>query len=188
MSKITKVVWIYGFCFILIACGCDKKDAVDEAISDLKPEVTYQGKRFSQWGKELEDRDVQKRRLAAKALGEMGKDAIDALPSLEKLLGKSGEDGIVRYLAAVGIWEMTGEVRRVMPALLSMLRNNDPDIRYRAVLVFEYIGPPALAATSALQKIVDDYGKLNYSTLNYDEQLLLATTKDALEKIEGLDE
>lgn len=174
--------------FVLTIVGCDNDETANNILAEVKPEATYQGKKLSAWTKQLEHEDVKTRRLAAKAIEEMGKNAADALPTLEKVLAKSGEDSIVRFVAAVSVWQMTQETRRVMSALLSMLRSNNSETQYRAALALEIIGPPALAAGPNLQKIIDTYNKLDYSRLGYDEQLLLATAKDALAKIEGRDE
>jgi len=171
-----------------MATGCDNEESMNETLEGVKPEVTYQGKRLSHWRGQLDDDDVHNRRLAARALGEMGQDAIETLPALEKVLAKSGEDGVVRFVTAVSIWQMTHEIRRVMPSLLSMLRSRNLDTQYRAASALEIIGPPALGAVPSLQKIVDTYSKLDYSRLGYDEQLLFATAKDAMAKIEGQDD
>lgn len=178
------ITWLL---LVFMVAACDKEDAAKDTLADLKPEVTYQGKRLSDWTKQLESDDVSDRRMAAKAIQEMGQRALEALPALESVLGKPDEDGVVRFVAAVSIWQMTQQAQNVMPALLSMLRSNDVEIQYRGALALEIIGPGAMAAVPVLENIVETYKKLDYSRLSYDEQLLLATAKDALAKIEGRD-
>ena len=179
------IIWLL---WVFIVIGCDRDDAVDDTLPDRKPEVTYQGKRLRDWVQQLESDNVHDRRVAAKALEEMGPRALDALPILEKVLGTSKEDNIVRFVAAVSIWQMTGQTQRVMPPLLSMLASEDVETQYRAVLALEIIGPPASAALPVLKNILHKYQSLDESRLGYDEHSLLATTREALVKIAGRSE
>jgi len=181
--------WSLIFVFLgwaVAAGGCDRQEqAVRDGSPGAKPEAVFQSKPLSGWVRELSDRDVDVRRRAAKALGEMGPDGREALGVLEQSLAKVDEDVIVRFVAAVSIWELTGEVGRVMPTLLSMLRSDNLDLRYRGALVLEIIGKPAVAAVPDLRKVVEAYGKRDSSRLGYDEQLILTTATDALAKIQG---
>ena len=173
-------------CGVVAISGCEQ-EAPHAALPDAKPEAVFQGKPLSGWVRELSEGEVDVRRRAAKALGAMGSGGREGLGALEQSLVKADEDAIVRFVAAVSIWELSGEVGRVMPTLRSMLRSDDLEVCYRSALALEIIGKPAAAAEGDLRRVVQAYSSRDSSKLSYDEQLLLVTAKGALDKIQGED-
>ena len=145
------------------------------------------GEPVSHWVEALKDRKVQTRRDAAKILGQAGPDGQEAVAALEQLLKKPSEDPLARYNAAVSIQQITKDPGRAVPGLVTMLNSTKPDARFRGALALKQIGPAAAPAVPKLKKIVDAYSQRNYADLSYDEQLLLATAREALSKIEPAD-
>src|SRR5262245_16514744 len=70
---------------------------------------------------QLQDRDTDTRRAAARALGEAGPDAKDAVPDLVKAL--KDDDVYVRRFAALALGEIRSDAKTVVPALTAVLSN-----------------------------------------------------------------
>jgi len=182
------VLALLVLCVSLLGGGCGDEEALQDAAG-AKIEPRYQGKPISEWIDALTDSDVRVRRETAKAFGQMGEDALEqGVPALQAVLLKRKEDGRVRINAAMSIVQMTEDPGSVVPGLVSMLKSQDLDARYRGALALEKIGPAAAGAVGDLQAIVDAYNQRNYATLSDEEQLFLATARGALDKIEGSEE
>jgi hypothetical protein len=170
------------FCLALAGVGCDQEGG---GVDGLAGGPHYQGKPISKWVEALSDEDVYARRDAAKAFARMGQDGQEGVPALEGTLANPKEDNLVRYHAALSLWTITQDAASVVPQLILMLNGRDADARYRAVLALQAVGPAASAAVPHLNKVIEPLSQRDYSTLLDAEQLLLATVRDALSKIEG---
>ena len=87
------------------------------------------------------------RRLAARALGRIGLGATAAIPVLEKAL--QNEDPLYRVQAALALWKITSHPQAV-PTLQAVLKLNDSEVVFEAVLALEQIGPNARTAAPDL--------------------------------------
>ncbi len=139
---------------------------------------------LARWLQTLKAQDVDARRKAAKAIGELGSGGREGLVALERAMDNPDEDPIVRFIAAMSVLQITGEPARVVPALSLMLDSDDLELRYRGVLGLELVGPPASSSVPKLQAIVDQYDKLPASDRSFDQHLILETAKEAPGKIQ----
>jgi HEAT repeat protein len=78
-------------------------------------EAVHQGKATSSWEQQLRSSDPEFRREAARALGQMGPEAKEAVPSLMAAL--KDEDRAVRIQAAHALGEIGPEAKAAVPAL-----------------------------------------------------------------------
>lgn len=126
----------------------------------------------------LDDDDPEVREAASQALSQIGKPAVDVLihalnsgnpiflQSIVEILGKIGpsatpmlinslqsdsEQLLVRQYAAMGLARIGATDKRVVPALIATLDNENSDLRRSAAEALGDIGPPAAAA---LQKLI----------------------------------
>lgn len=126
----------------------------------------------------LDDDDPEVREAASQALSQIGKPAVDVLihalnsgnpiflQSIVEILGKIGpsatpmlinslqsdsEQLLVRQYAAMALARIGATDKRVVPALIATLDNENSDLRRSAAEALGDIGPPAAAA---LQKLI----------------------------------
>jgi HEAT repeat protein len=141
---------------ILAICG-----GVSWWVFDLlsRPlETDYQGKKESQWAKQLSSDDVEDRREAAKALGEIFyKFGVKAATILALLKALDDEDAIVRLhainsLARVvgGLDETKGQPETAVKKLVHLLQDTNAEVRRAAAKVLPRIGPAASTALDPL--------------------------------------
>ncbi len=69
------------------------------------------------------------RKACAQALGEMGKDAADAAPTLATVLTAKDTDVVLRRSAVEALDTMGAEARAALPALRTALKDNDQFVR-----------------------------------------------------------
>lgn len=108
--------------------------------------------------------EVRYRRAAAGALKSMTDatpaEARDAVVSLTKALGDP--DAVVRVHAAIGVWNVTGDIATTIPILDAIVgtpqyeRPDDWDVRGLAIRALGRIGPDANRAVPALIGVIRD--------------------------------
>ena len=86
----------------------------------------------------LKGSSLERRRVAAYALGSIGPEARTAVPALEKLL--RDEQPAVRFLAARALGSIGKDARRAVPRLHDATTDKDAPVRIRAALAVWQIG------------------------------------------------
>lgn len=104
--------------------------------------------------KALGDSNRWVRISAAVALGQIGPEAKEAVPSLIKALGDS--DPGMRYRAAEALGKIGSEAKEAIPALLKALGDNEPEVCMVADSAIAKIVPEAKEAAFALIKALGD--------------------------------
>jgi HEAT repeat protein len=102
----------------------------------------------------LEDEDSNVRSNAAYVLGNMGKEAKEAIPALISAL--KDEDSDVRYYAAYALGNMGEEAKEAIPALISALKDEDSYVRFNAAGALGNMGKEAKEAIPALISALKD--------------------------------
>jgi len=87
------------------------------------------------------------RRVAARALGRIGPEAAAAVPMLQRAL--ENEDLLYRVQAAWALWEIAQHPQSI-PTLRAVLKSNDSDAAFEAVLVLTQLATDAKAVASDL--------------------------------------
>jgi HEAT repeat protein len=102
---------------------------------------------------QLKDKDPDTRRAAARALGDQGPDAKEAVPALIKAL--KDDDTYVRRFAALALGQIKSEPKTVVPALTAVLNNprERKEVLEAAAIALGKLGP---GGTETLSKIVKD--------------------------------
>jgi HEAT repeat protein len=102
--------------------------------------------------KQLKDKDADKRREAAEALGKAGKEAKDAVPSLIAALKDS--DLFVRLFAATSLGQIGEDAKTVIPALAQSLNNprEKKEVHEAAILSLRKLGADSVP-------VLADYAK-----------------------------
>ena len=88
---------------------------------------------------QLKSADVEARRTAARALGEMGNEAETAIPLLGDAVGD--EDAEVRRLASYALGGMGPAARPALPALNKALEDQELSVRLSAAFAVQKIAP-----------------------------------------------
>lgn len=104
--------------------------------------------------KALNDSERWVRISAAVALGQIGPEAKEAVPSLAK--GLNDTDPGMRYRAAEALGKIGSEAKEAIHALLKTLGDNEPEIRMVADSAIAKIVPKVKEAASALIKALGD--------------------------------
>lgn len=104
--------------------------------------------------KALSDSKPYVRRGAAKALGEIGPGAKDAVPELGKALSDS--ESAVRREAAKALGEIGPDAKDAVPELGKALNDSEPAVRRSAVEALGKIGPNSISGVPALVKALTD--------------------------------
>jgi HEAT repeat protein len=94
------------------------------------------------------------RAAAATVLGDMGAEATDAIPQLERALRDDGE--WVRRNAVEALGTIGPAAATTVPALCDALRDPCEMVRHNAALTLAKIGPNAAAAETALKEAHSD--------------------------------
>src|SRR5436853_7674726 len=105
-------------------------DEVSRQSGPQPPQRAAPKKSVVDWVRELADKDPRKRGEAARALGELGKEARAALPALAGLL--QDREAEVRRRAADAVHKI-GVGRAEATALLAALEAKDSEVRSAAV-------------------------------------------------------
>lgn len=116
------------------------------------------------WGPQVlvagaKDENGQVRRAAAEALGDIGSEAVDAVPVLIQIL--EDEEWSVRKAAITALGNIGPEAAEAVPALVQELRD-ESDACDVAIMALGKIGPGATEAVPALIQILEDgHGRLH---------------------------
>lgn len=94
------------------------------------------------------------RAAAAAVLGDMGNQALEAVPQLERAL--RDDDEWVRRNAVEALGNMGPAAAEAVPSLCDMLRDRCEAVRHNAALALAKIGPAAAAAEPALTEALAD--------------------------------
>ncbi len=87
------------------------------------------------------------RRLAARALGRIGPDASQAIPILQQAL--ANEDHVYRVEAALALWRIA-RYPRALETMETVIRENNAEGPYEAVMAIPELGPAAKEAAPTL--------------------------------------
>lgn len=137
--KLTAVLMIGLFFFF---SGCKPKSEIDNALKNKDIDTLI---------RHLKSHDVMARRDAANALGELGTDAMPAVPGLIKALGDP--DTRVCVIAS-GVLVSIGSP--AIPELISGLENKDVDIRSAVTIVLGRISLDDKAAIPGIVIALED--------------------------------
>jgi HEAT repeat protein len=88
-------------------------------------EKKYYGKTIQEWGKQLSDKDPQKRKNAAELLGNLPNLPKSAAPILKKAL--SSRDETVRFYACTGLGKLGEAAKSAIPGLLKLIDADKAD-------------------------------------------------------------
>jgi len=113
-----------------------------------KDEIYYEGKSTSKWIKMLRDKDPDKRRSAAVALGNIGTKSPKVLPALIGAL--EDRDRVVRVQAIIALGEIGPQAREAVPALTALVSGKDKWVSLHAVSALGKMGQGAKDAVPAL--------------------------------------
>lgn len=93
--------------------------------------------------KDLKSNEAVKKRKAAKAIGELGKSARSAAPTLVSVLERD-RDSLVRQNTAEALGEVGGDPKKVIPALGKAMKDPDQDVMSAAAMALAKFGKPAV--------------------------------------------
>jgi len=123
--RLTITMFLFVRFFGLLACG---EEAQEQQLERLI--------------RELQDADSDVRSNAAMALGEIGPEAKDAVPTLIQLLQNEDAEGFVRANAALALGQIGKGAEDAVPVLIQALRDQDKYVRRDAAGALEEIGTP----------------------------------------------
>ena len=107
--------------------------ALCRGADDDKPkEAVYEGKTLSQWMQALKDEDLFVRLKAARALGDIGPPAKEAVPVLSAAL--KDENLSVRFMAARSLGRIGSAAKEAVPALYAVLKEDSESGQIQAAL------------------------------------------------------
>jgi HEAT repeat protein len=89
------------------------------------------------------------------ALGDIGHPAKEAIPVLEEMLISENQPAEIKINAADTIYDITGEVDKAVPSIMSFLTDDNNEVRVMAIQVLGSIGADAKAALQELREIVE---------------------------------
>jgi HEAT repeat protein len=111
-------------------------------------ELRHKEKTIDEWIKELDHNDVEVRRNAARALGQKGPEAKEAIRALIEVL--QDKDEYVRTAAGRALGKMGPEAERAISALMKMIKDQVMIVRMGAASGLGGIGPKAREAIPLL--------------------------------------
>src|SRR5689334_14055737 len=118
-------------------------------------EPVHEGKKLSEWVKQLEDKDPAARGEAGRAIGIMGPKAKAAVPALIKAL--KDKEASVRDWACYGLSNIGPDAKDAVPALEDLLLNDkERKVRSVAANALGSIGAAAKPAVPSLRKTLKD--------------------------------
>jgi HEAT repeat protein len=119
------------------------------------PRAQYLGHSAGYWMDRLDSPNGKSRLLAIHALGALGPDAGEAVPTLADIMVKDGSRR-VRIEAALALMKMCPASRAAVPALAQALTDKEPLVRMDAAIALVRLGPEARPAVPALAQALRD--------------------------------
>lgn len=127
----------------ILSIGCSKKE-----------EVAYQGKPLSAWIEMLNEPDPNTKYSAIQAIGEIGPQAKEAIPVLVKTIRETrNRDKRILYACNKALLGMGKEV---VPHMISLLKDDDWEMRRGSAWVLGKVGPDAKDAVPGLTEALND--------------------------------
>lgn len=148
-------------CIAFLFAGCNRKQ-----------EVVYQGKPLSEWIEMLEGTNLSAKLSAINAVGKIGPEAKEAIPALIEMIRQTRNHdkkillGCNYALLAMG--------KEVVPYMISLLKDDEWEMRRGAAWILGKVGPDAKDAVPALTEALKD-----------PNPAVQAKAADALQKIKG---
>jgi HEAT repeat protein len=140
------------------------------------PGPQYDSKPMSHWVKLLDSEDPEEKRAGIFALGAIGPDAGEHVPTLAKFMTED-PDRRTRTSASFALSKMAPASRAAVPALIQGLADEEPAVRMNAAMaLFRLKGdsrPAAAALTKALQDPANDTN-LNVYTFTIQQMSAMA--------------
>ncbi len=130
-------------CVGLLAIGCSKKE-----------EITYQGKPMRAWIEMLEDQNPAVRYSAIRAVGEMGPEAREAIPLLVETIRQVRNHDKKMLVACNSA--LLGMGKELVPYMISLLKDDEWEMRRGAAWLLGKVGPDAADAVPALNVALHD--------------------------------
>ncbi len=150
-------------CIAILSIGCSKKE-----------EVVHEGKPLSAWIEMLEDPNPLTRLPAINAVAKIGPEAKEAIPLLIETIRQTRNGDKKMILACNKALLAMG--KELVPHMISLLKDDDWEMRRGAAWTLGMLGPDAKDAIPALTKA------LNESNPN-----VQAMAAESLKKIKGED-
>jgi len=130
-------------CTAILSIGCTKKE-----------EVVYQGKPLSEWMKMLEDTNPSTKSSAINAVGKIGPEAREAIPLLVETIRQTrNHDKRILHACNYALLAMGKEI---VPSMISLLKDDDWEMRRGAAWILGKVGPEAKDAVPALTEALND--------------------------------
>lgn len=145
----------------ILSIGCTKKE-----------EVTYQGKPLSEWLKMLEEPNPAAKYAAVNAVGKIGPEAREAIPLLVETIRQTRNHD--RRLLVACNYALLAMGKEIVPAMISLLKDNEWEMRRGAAWILGKVGPEAKDAVPALTEALKD-----------PNPAVQTRAKEALQKIQG---
>jgi HEAT repeat protein len=123
-------------------------------IGFINNESFDEGRPLSYWIHALQDKEADKRKQAAFALGRMGPQGEKAVPALAVALKDESE--VVRLNASLSLMKIGAEARSAVPELAEALEDEVDWVRMNAALALSRMGPDAKPVVRALIKAMQD--------------------------------
>ncbi len=130
-------------CAALLSIGCNRKQ-----------EVIYQGKPLSGWIKMLEGTNPGEKFAAIKAIAEIGPHAAPAIPALVETIRVTRNRDKKMLLACN--YALLGMGKEIVPYMISLLKDDDWEMRRGAAWILGKVGPDAKDAVPALTEALND--------------------------------
>ena len=130
-------------CIAILFAGCSRKE-----------EVVYQGKPLSEWLEMLEGTNLSAKLSAINAVGKIRPEAKEAIPALIETIRQTRNHdkkillGCNYALLAMG--------KEIVPYMISLLRDDEWEMRRGAAWILGKVGPDAKDAVPALAEALKD--------------------------------
>lgn len=130
-------------CMALLTTACSRKE-----------KATYQGKPVSVWIEMLKDKDPSRKYAALQALSEIGPEAKEAIPILIETIRET-KNRDKRILVACN-HALFGMGKEIVPTMISLLKDDDSEMRRGSAWMLGNLGPDAKDAIPALTVALND--------------------------------
>jgi HEAT repeat protein len=131
--------------------------APDEAARPGAASATWEGKTVAQWADALADEDVRVRWYAAYALGQLGPQAVAAVPALMTRLKLREDQPEQEYVRGGAAWAL-GRIGsdQAVPLLIETLASKHVSVRRNAPLALGRLGKASVGAVDKLLELLRD--------------------------------